>query len=68
MRKKKPQTSLSLPFRVVTMAKMAAARLGVSLSDYVAGLILEDSVKTGIEAFLNGEVSQKDVGEAGHAE
>ena len=68
MAQKKTPTYLMLRFEIVRMAKMAAAKMGLSLSDYIAGLVLEDSVKSGIEAFLRGDDARDDLEEAGHEE
>ena len=47
MKDQKP-TYLNLPVQVARMAKMAAARAGVSLSEYIAHLITKDASETGI--------------------
>ena len=48
------KTYLLVPTRIHRMAKMAAARLGVGVSEYFSGLVLEDSVRTGIASFVEG--------------
>ena len=49
------QTYLNLPDRVGRMARMAAARAGVSLSEYVTGLVTGDAQETGIADLVDGE-------------
>ena len=47
MKDQKP-TYLNMPDHVGRMARMAAARRGVSLSEYVTGLVTKDAQETGI--------------------
>ena len=43
---------LRLPATVIKIAKMGSARLGITASEYIAGLILEDGTRTKIAALL----------------
>lgn len=52
---------LNLPDEVRRMARMAAARAGKSLSEYVTNLIIGDARETGIAAL----VERSDEGEEG---
>ena len=54
-------TQLDLPQEVKTMAKMAAIRLGVPLSKYVATLILEDCKRSGISDLLTPSTENPEV-------
>jgi len=47
-------TYLSLPHRIHRMACVAAARLGISMSEYVATILLEESVRNGVADFVRG--------------
>ena len=49
------QTYLNLPVQVARMARMAAARAGVSLSEYVTGLVARDAQESGIADLLGGD-------------
>ncbi len=55
-------TYLQLPDAIKRKAKMAAAGLSVSLSDYVAALILADCAKLGVKDI--GVVADSDEKEA----
>ena len=48
-RKKLP---LSIPAQVHQLARVGAAALGVTMSEFVSCVILEDSVQRGIDEFL----------------
>ena len=54
MKDQKP-TYLNLPDRVGRMARMAAAKMGVSLSEYVTGLVIRDAQETGIADLVDVE-------------
>ena len=55
--KKKSQTYLALPEEIRRMAGMSAARMGKSLSAYVADLVRKDADNTGIAKLVEqGEV------------
>ena len=61
MNKKKNATYLEFPDAIRKMAKMGAARKGLSVSKYVTDLVARDAKKTGIAALvaddaLGGEV------------
>lgn len=43
---------LNLPDRVHRLARVGAAALGVTMSEHVSCLILEDSVQRGIDQFV----------------
>lgn len=43
---------LSIPARVHQLARVGAAALGVTMSEFVSCVILEDSVQRGIDEFL----------------
>ena len=54
MKDQKP-TYLNLPDRVGRMARMAAAKAGTSLSEYVTGLVSRDAQETGIADLVDVE-------------
>ena len=46
------KTYLSLPVRVHKLARVGAAALGVTMSEFVSCLILEDATRRGIDEFV----------------
>jgi len=62
MNKQKNATYLEFPQAIRRMAKMAAARKGISMSEYVADLVAQDAKETGIANLV------KDAHQAEHEE
>jgi len=54
------QIYMNLPDRVGRMARMAAARAGVSLSEYVTDLVTRDAQESGIADLVDGEFTSDD--------
>ena len=54
------KTYLSLPVRVHKLARVGAAALGVTMSEFVSCLILEDATRRGIDEFVRKSVSGDD--------
>ena len=55
---------LNLPARVHRLTRVGAAALGVTMSEYVSCLVLEDAVRRGIDAFVR-ESGAEQVGDGG---
>lgn len=51
---------LTVPDRVHRLARVGAAALGVTMSEFVSGLILEDATRRGIDEFVRKSVSGDD--------
>ncbi len=56
---KKKVTHLQLEDRVGRIARMRAAQLGTTLTEYVAGLITADADASGIAAVVGGAESDR---------
>lgn len=54
---------LSVPDQVHQLARIGAAALGVNLSEYVAGIVLEDAVRRGVDEFVRGSGAEEQRGE-----
>ena len=53
--KKMVATQIDLPANIKTMARMAAAQRGVSLSRYIASVLKEDAERLGIAGLVAPE-------------
>ena len=51
---------LTVPFRVHQLARVGAAALGTSMSEYVSCLVLGDATRRGIDEFVRKSVSGDD--------
>lgn len=58
MHKSKNATYLEFPDAIRKMAKMGAARAGVSMSKYVADLVARNAQETGIAALVEDTMSE----------
>jgi len=65
MAKKKNQTLIVLGDTPKKAARMGAARLGISLSEYIEGLVVEDSARSGIAKLVQADDLESEVRDDG---
>jgi len=60
MTETRKKTYLSLPVRVHQLARVGAAAEGVSMSEFIACIVLEDAVRRGVDEFVRAGEAERE--------